>query len=218
MNPQDQLDAYVQRNAAGLSRLRALAEDALADAMVAARLDRPKPGKVAGDVVSIGVRDKLFLAASRDKLIEQSSLRVRQVRGRGLRVVDAANVEVSLRKVPELPRMARGFESAAVLHGADPQELLFDMPPIWPSLDELSPVILWSIGADDVLAEFTVMMVDDVKELERAKAYAMVPIAPAVRAADEEELKADTRVSDDFEDFVGKKMPAEGTGDKGIEA
>ncbi|WP_380280468.1 hypothetical protein [Kitasatospora purpeofusca] len=218
MNPQSWLDAYVERNLVALGRARTVAEDVLAEAMITERSKRPEPDAVAGSVVGMDFRDRFLLAASS---MDGLSLSVRAVHNRGVRLVErGSGLELPLRKVRALPAARAAVRAEVEVPRHATQELLFDTPIGVDLLPEGTwPLVVWSLGVDGLLSEFTALVVDSVKKLDAANALAAVRI-PAVALAERTGLRVvGQAVHDDFEDLVGKVAPvAEEAGETGTGA
>jgi hypothetical protein len=212
MNPQSWLDAFVERNAVDLARMREYCEQSLAVAMEAERRKRPAPKKVQGTVVAMEMRDRVLLAADnpvfasgRFTLVEKPNRSV------CLREKSTGH-EIRVRKTKEPP----------VLNSAAARPPDIQQPPIFDAEGDgldigLTPILVWHIDPSDLMADFRAVIVDDLEELNRSPmtvcASTEVPLLASLRDANV--ATAASAVEDDFDDLVDRRRPrqADGTGD-----
>ncbi|MEW2081109.1 hypothetical protein [Streptomyces sp. NPDC005283] len=217
MNPQSWLNAFVERNAVDLARMREYCEQSLADAMEAERKKRPAPKQVQGPVVAMEMRDRVLLAAENPvftsgnfTLVEKSnrSVCLREKR---------TGHELRVRKTKEPPACDPAAYRPPDIH----------QPPIFDAegdgLDPgLTPVLVWHIDPSDLMGDFRAVIVGDLEELNRSPmtvcASAEVPHLATVK--DATVATAASVVKDDFDDLVGRRRPleADGTGDASPQA
>ncbi|WP_405960999.1 hypothetical protein OG235_31775 [Streptomyces sp. NBC_00024] len=214
MNPQPWLDDYVQRNQVTLARLREYTEEALAEVVAIERTVCPKPGPLPGEVVGMNVRNRVGLRAAESADFCAGTLIVRQVRNRGVRLIErGTGIELPLRKIKSVPSVAE-WPGQVPQRGV--QELLFDAPLGGDGLPGgLSPVLVWSLGAGETLGEFSALIVDNLDDLDLATVFAAAPIdLGADGIAGLARPTVPPPIGDDFEDVV-RKVPqsAEGAGD-----
>ncbi|WP_406126985.1 hypothetical protein [Streptomyces sp. NBC_00989] len=217
MNPQSWLDAFVERNAVDLARMREYCEQSLAVAMEAERKKRPVPEGVQGAVVAMEMRDRVLLAAANPvfgsgkfTLVEKPnrSVCLREKR---------TGHEIRVRKAKEPPML-----NAAAYRPPDVHQ-----PPIFDAdgdgLDSgLTPVLVWHIDPSDLMADFRAVIVDDLEELNHSPmtvcASTEVPLLATLKDANV--ATAASAVNDDFDDLVDRRHPREagGTGDTPTQA
>ncbi|GAA2476738.1 hypothetical protein GCM10010406_11140 [Streptomyces thermolineatus] len=215
MNPQLWLGELVQRNQPSLARLRAYTEDALAEVIEIERGVCPQPASLPGEVIGMNVRNRVGLRAIESVDFCSGTLILKQVRNRGIRLIErGTGLEVRFRKVKAIPAVT---EWPGRLPYRPVQELMFDWPIGNDGLPEgLSPVLVWSIGVDDQLGEFSALVVDNLDELDVATVFAVVDIESGLGnvGAFTQPSTSPAPVVDDFEDVVQKvPLPAEETGD-----
>ncbi|MCD9593277.1 hypothetical protein [Streptomyces sp. 8ZJF_21] len=205
MNPRPWLDGYVQRNQVALARLREYTEDALAEVVAVERLVCPQPRRLPGEVIGMNVRNRVGLRATESVDFSAGTLSVRQVRNRGVRLLErGTGVELPLRKVKEVPSVAE-WPGQVPQWGV--QELLFDAPLNDDGLPAgLHPVLVWSMGKGDMLGGFSALIVDDLEDLDLATAFAAVRIDPGMPSAAGLTRPSSPPIGDDFEDVV-RKVP-----------
>ncbi|MFJ2261402.1 hypothetical protein ACIOKD_24205 [Streptomyces sp. NPDC087844] len=211
MNPQLWLDAFMERNAVDLARMRDYCEQSLAVAMEAERKKRPTPKKVQGTVVAMEMRDRVLLAADNPvfgsgkfTLVEKSnrSVCLREKR---------TGHEIRVRKAKEPPIVNTAAYRPPDVH----------QPPIFDAdgdgLDSgLTPVLVWHIDPSDLMADFRAVVVDDLEELNHSPmtvcASREVPLLATLQDANV--ATAASAVNDDFDDLVDRRRPreADGTG------
>jgi hypothetical protein len=219
MNPQPWLDTFVQRNQVALARLREYTEEVLAEVVAIERSVCPAPGPLPGEVVGMNVRNRVGLRAARSVDFSAGTLGIRQVRNRGVRLTErSTGIELPLRKMAAVPSAAER-PGQVPLRGT--QELLFDAPLDGDGLPAgLHPVLVWSLGPGDALGEFSVLIVDNLDDLDLATVFAIVHIAPGMHGvAGLGRPAAPPVIRDDFEDYVRKVPQSEGeAGDTGTGA
>ncbi|MGW3101348.1 hypothetical protein [Streptomyces sp. NPDC001100] len=212
MNPQSWLDAFVERNAVDLARMREYCELSLAVAMKSERKKRPTPKKVEGSVVAMEMRDLVLLAADNPVFVSGN-----------FTLVEKPNRSVCLReKLTGQEIRVRKTKEPSLLNAAAYRPPDIHQPPIFDAdgdgLDPgLVPVLVWHIDPSDLMADFRAVIVDDLEELNRSPmtvcASTEVPLLASLKDANV--ATAASAVSDDFGNLVSRRRPreADGTGD-----
>ncbi|MET8028737.1 hypothetical protein [Streptomyces avermitilis] len=217
MNPQLWLDAFVERNAVDLARMREYCEQSLAVAMEAERRKRPVPRKVQGAVVAMDMRDRVLLSA--DNPVFESG---------NFTLVGKPNRSVCLREKRTGHEIrVRKTKEPLILNAAAYRPPDVHQPPIFDAhgddLDSgLTPVLVWHIDPSDLMADFRAVIVDDLDELSHSPmtvcASTEVPLLATLKDANV--ATAASAVNDDFDDLVDRRRPREvgGTGDTPTQA
>ncbi len=211
MNPQSWLDAFVERNAVDLARMREYCELSLAVAMEAERKKRPAPEKVQGEVVAMEMRDRVLLASDNPVFASGNFTRVKKPNRSVCLREKRTGQEIRVRKAKEPPLL-----NAAAYRPPDTHQ-----PPIFDADGDgldlgLTPALVWHIDPSDLMGDFRAVIVDDLGELNRSPmtvcASSEVPLLASLKDANV--ATAASAVSDDF-DEVKRRRPreAEGTGD-----
>lgn len=163
MEPQSWLDVFVRRNLAEFARFRNYVEAALAATIADERKKRPRPEHIPGEVLGMGVRDRILLQVGNPAFLSGGLIPfAKPNRGVGLRE-RATGVEVSVRKVFESGTAPdEGADSSQVIVGAFVQDSL--VPEEGPNLAEgLGVMIIWAVGADDLLADCQIVVYQGAK-------------------------------------------------------